>query len=680
MPENAPQTPATPTPTPSAVRARVMLPADIGHPIRAAVPLAALAQPVPAATGTGGVTDVALPNYALSVPAMKDHELLVGMIMDTKQGDARANYEVALKRHTMILPMIEKRIVSRCEVERHAASLNQTAGTLYRYLRQYKLGGVQALAPAFRKDKGEARTYLGAEIDKTILESRVTRAKLAEITAEMIKVVRGLWAQNTRESCNQVSLLAAAHLHHLLINAGMPEGAARLLCKQKWAVPRRFVKAEKQYSVIALADRDSKGFYDLVCTSVNRSRAQLEPGDVVFGDVSPCDIPIRRPDGTQGWARLIAWRDAASNWMHVTGYLADKGEAVRREHVALSFANMCEHSPWGLPKRLYLDNGNEYNWMEMLNAWGRLTTFTGAAFGGAWLESGLDAVGKIWRTEPYKPRAKLIESGFSQLLWCMSWHPCFADSDRMTKKTRALGKPIDATDQADVAQFVAESVRFYNAMPQGGQHMQGRSPADMMAEFQARGYRRVVIDSDALALSFAETDKRRVHAGQVQFGGWTYYAPQLLAYDDVDVNVSWARHTPDAAYVFDLRTHQFIGAALPMPVFGFSDVEGAKTAKRLASQARKVVDIMRGHCAWIEPRELMNEFANMSGISLVLDEAKRGERRVEIDAHGRAMVEARNAAVLAAIAKADATVLEPDMVRMNDGETAEEAEARRMFG
>lgn len=644
----------------------------IGHPIQEGMPLPALSPSVPAATGTGGVTDDR---------ASLDRKTIVGMIMDTHSTPCdKSRAELAYQRLRMIEPLIDKTINGRSDIERHAKSVGTTAGTLYRFLKLWKNGGVQALGGAVRKDKGSYKTLIGESFDALMDGCGVPKARQTEVAKAVAQVVRGLWAQHSSGSEKQVSLLAAAHLCKLAIESGMPEGVAQAYCKRSWAVPRRFVNAERSYAVIALADRDSKGFYDLVCTNVSRSRQHLEPGDVVFGDVSPADIPVKRPDGSQGWARLIAWRDAATNAMHVTGYLADKGEGVRREHIALSFASMCEHSPWGLPKRLYLDNGSEYNWVEMISAWKSLTAFTANVFGGTWLSNDLDEVGKVWRTEPYKPRAKLIEGGFSQLLWILGWHPCFAGSDRLIKKTRALGKPIEATSLEDLKRTIAESIQFYNCTPQGGIHMNGRSPMEVVAEFQNRGFRRVVVDSDALALSFSESDYRRVQAGQVEFGGWKYYAPELLQFDRTKVQVCWARHAPDAAYVFHPHTHKFVCAATPLPVFGFADVEGAKMAKRLASQAKKVVEVMRGQCAWLEPRDLMNEFANMAGVAQVMDRARATERRIELDERGQAMAKARNAAILAAVTKADAGVVAQTLVRLNDSATAEELEARAMFG
>jgi len=36
------------------------------------------------------------------------------------------------------------------------------------------------------------------------------------------------------------------------------------------------------------------------------------------------------------------------------------------------------------PKRLYLDNGSEYQWTNMIDGWAELAALTHGAFGGAW--------------------------------------------------------------------------------------------------------------------------------------------------------------------------------------------------------------------------------------------------------------------------------------------------------
>jgi hypothetical protein len=87
--------------------------------------------------------------------------------------------------------------------------------------------------------------------------SGIRREKLAEIAEEMSLAVRGLWAQ-ANTSVRQVQNLAKPVLYRLSVAAGMPEAVAKRCCN----VPRKFVEAERRYSMIATYKRDAKKFYD----------------------------------------------------------------------------------------------------------------------------------------------------------------------------------------------------------------------------------------------------------------------------------------------------------------------------------------------------------------------------------------------------------------------------------
>lgn len=665
-------------------------PAPSGEPLPAGLP--SPADPSPPASGAGGLTPggagVAfgppaglLPAPAApALPSFAEGVALIGAVLSATDAAAKANAEVAHRRYEILRPILDRRIVGRAALEAHAASHGTTATTVYRWLKQYRQGGIAALADRPRSDAGTARVLVGEVWETAARGAGIKKAKRAEIAQRMVQVVGGLWAQTTTPSWTQVAHLARPELVRLSIEAGMPEDVARKAC----VLPRRFVEGEKRFNLIALAERDAKGFYDRVVTSIHRSRRQLMPGEVVFGDVSPADIPVLRDDGSMGWARLIAWRDAATNMWHITGYLANPGAGVRREHVALSFAQMCAEAPWGMPRRLYLDNGSEYSWTEMLEAWAGLARFTGGvfggAFGGAHGADGLGEDGRIWRTEPFKPRAKLIEGGFSNLLNYMGWNPHFAGSDRLTKKTRALGRAVQPTTLAELKTFIGQAIQYYHGVPQSG-FLAGLSPVEKLHDCLDRGFKRVTVDADALALAFSEVAERRVRAGQIEFGGWYYHHPDLYAHQGEQLTVRWARHAPDAAYVFHPRTRQFLCAALPAPVFQFADPEGAKHAARLAKEARQAVSVMKGQVAWLEPRDLMGEFAKLAGVAQAIERSAEGERRIQVSDDARAMLEARNAAVLAAIGRADATVERERLLRSRAEEAdEEEALAREMFG
>jgi len=499
----------------------------------------------------------------------------------------------------------------------------------------------------------------------------VPEARMLEIAAEMTRVVRGLWAQQGKPSWRQVALLAEAHLINLTAAAcGCEERTAKAAC----GLSRRFVEGERRFSVVALRDRDGKGFYDRT-PAIRRDRSRLLPGDCVFGDVSPADIPVLRPDGEVAWARMIAWMDAATGWLHITGHLPGKGAAVRREHVALSFTAICQSAPFGMPKRLYLDNGTEYSWTQMLDAWAELSRLTRGAFAGVWdgYQAG-EHYGIVTRSIPFKPRAKLIEGAFGNLLNVMGWHPAFAGSDRLRKKTATLGKGVDPVPVAELRDFVARAVAAYNATPQIG-HLNGKSPAERMSEFLAEGFKPYHAEAEALAFAFGETLDVRCRMGQVRAGGWTYYHPDLIAYDGERVEVRWARHAPDAAYVF--HRAKLAAVALPMPVFAWGDPEGAKQAAKLASEARHVVEVMRGQCAWLDPRDLMGEFARLAGVHEVVEEAGRRALKIELVPEAQAMAEARRAALEASLAQA--LPRNPDLVANRHGVVDEEADAVRRW-
>jgi hypothetical protein len=114
---------------------------------------------------------------------------------------------------------------------------------------------------------------------------------------------------------------------------------------------------------------------------------------------------------------MIAWIDAAINWIFATLYLCPQGTGVRQEHVALSFTHLCESSPFGMAMRLYLDNGSEYQWEDMLKAWSELAYLAGNKTH-VEIAAMLPPAGKIVRSIPFRPRGKLIEARSATCATC----------------------------------------------------------------------------------------------------------------------------------------------------------------------------------------------------------------------------------------------------------------------
>lgn len=554
----------------------------------------------------------------------------------------------AERRLSLLRPLLdlgERAPGRRAVAERLAMDSGVSVQTLYRWAARYARGGLAALMDRPRSDRGQSRVLISSAWEIAARWATIPQAVRLEIARGVVSVIRGLWARQGARSWRQVALLAQADLFRRSVSAGMPEDLARRVCR----IPRKFVEAERRFAVAAIAARDAKGFYDRVIPAVTRSRDGLRPGDVVFGDVSPADIPVRRPDGSPGWARLIAWQDAATNMLHVTGYLANPGAGVRREHVALAFCAMCAEAPFGMPRRLYLDNGSEFSWTEMLDAWAELARLSGGAFGGAWGVESLGPHGRVIRSVPFKPRAKSIEGQFGNLVRFFGWHTAFAGSDRLRKKTATLGRGVEPTTIEDLRAFIGEALAFYHGVPQRG-HLGGLSPAQAMEEWQNRGFSRTTVEAEALALAFSDRLERKVRAGSVEAGGWHYYAPELHQWEGEKVMVRYPRHAPDAVFVF--RGGRLVAVATPMPVFAFADPEGARHAARMAAEARRVVSVMRGQVAWLDPRDLMGEFARMAGVRRVVERASASERRITLSDEAREMIEAKRKAAEAALAAA----------------------------
>ena len=600
-------------------------------------------------------------------------ENFLGLTVESTR-ESRIRALVAHDKMQILDPLLE--ITDPMERSRQIEAICKAKGlgknTVYRWLKRYAAEGMHGLLRKTRTDRFCRRVMISKKMDDIAFDNGLSIADYHDFVETFRAQVRGLWAQGGA-SLRQVTMLATAALKELCEKYNIAHKDAVLACKDGALV--NFIQAEKRFCRVAIANRDAKGFYDRHTTAIERSRADLKPGEIVFGDVSPCDIPVLQPDGTTGWARLIAWQDAATNMLHITGYLAPKGSSVRREHVAQAFAAMCEDSPWGLPKKLYLDNGSEYSWNEMLDAWRDLAKLSHGKFVGMWDEKALGDEGRIYRSIPFKPRAKSLEGQFSNLLHFMAWHKSFAGSDRMRKKVANLGKAVIATDLDDLKKYIGEIVAFYHATPQSG-HLGGVSPIEKMAQFQKEGFTRVTIDREALSLAFSITETRKVQAGCVKVNSLRYYHPKLHQYDGEMLEVKYPKHAPDCCFVFN--GGRLLCVAALHKIFEFTDPEGAKYAAKLAREAREATKVMEGQVVWLDPRELMGEFARLQGVTEVIQASRRDERRITLKPEIQAMLDAKQAALDEILAGTDRSL--PTQIRRFDIEEAPEVLAARAMG
>jgi hypothetical protein len=339
---------------------------------------------------------------------------------------------------------------------------------------------------------------------------------------------------------------------------------------------------------------------------------------------------VLRDDGSTAYARLIAWHDLGTNWLWVDAVLLDKGQGIRREHVAASYARMCEKAPFGAPRRLYLDNGSEYQWDEMLVACKRLADLTMQQFAAGDAET-TPQEHQVVRSIPFRPRAKRIEGLFGNLTDWLGWWFGYVGGNRITKKVATLGKGVQPAPFEAVKDWLNRTLADYHVTPQqGAEHMGGMSPQQKLTQAMESGWKPWKIDRLTLALAFADYETRRVNRGTVSVDGVTYSGDCLMTIEG-QVLVAVPRILDEKwAYILDKRSQRILGWVEPERVYDITDPAGAKEAGR-RRQALKVLLAERIEQAGgpLDEAALAGTRADLLGLDATLAKAEASARWVE---------------------------------------------------
>lgn len=565
----------------------------------------------------------------------------IGMVMSNVQDDGHeARAEEAARRLRIIEPLLKlpaKFPGKRALAEGIARQNGTSAATLYRWVKNYKSGGLPALIDKPRADLGQARVLVSAQFERVLTGLGVKRDQIIELSEWLLQQVRNLWASGAA-SPTQIWNQASAMLGLKLIDAGLDGISARAVTKIK--LPRRFIEAEQKFAIVATANRNAKQIYDKHLPAVARSRDGMLPGDLVFGDISPIDIPVLRPDGSTAYARMIAWMDAVTNWIFSSLYLCPPGTGVRQEHVALSFSAMCDESPFGMALRLYLDNGSEYQWEDMLKSWSELAYLTGHETH-IEVAAMLPPAGRIIRSIPFRPRGKLIEGAFGNLRHLFGWHPAFQGGNRMAKRCANLGEAVKPIPFDELQSFVAAAMADYHATPQSG-HLNGKSPQDALDEHLSRGWKPTRVDREVLLLAFAEQEERTVRGGVINKAGLEWYA-DFLAGMNKKVDIRYPKHDPQCLFVFD--GGRFLGVALPQHKYGLLDNAGAVEAHRRRGVLRDAIKNMAGQVETIQAADHIGVRAKLLGVDETVERCQAAAKNVELSDEAKVLIAAKKAAL-----------------------------------
>ena len=464
--------------------------------------------------------------------------------------------------------------------------------SIERWIAAYGRDGMAGLHPKPPANRGQDRVFIGRAWDAAVPFDDEIKERIVESVS---RDIRSLWAANTTCGWRHIARLAAGILAKETVAAGFDPGTRRLrtICR----LPRRIVERGRRYRLIAIHDKDRKRWVDENVPRVSRTRKGRRPMEIVIGDVHHLDMLLRREDGSTYTPKLIAWHDWATN--RVFGYpvFLQKGKGVRQEHVIEAFITMVTDPRWGMPDNLYLDNGGEYNWAELIDDAMKLSSRM------RFLDDDKDFASRvrarrsaIIKALPYNAPAKAIEGVFANLEGSVfSMFPGWIGGNRMKKKTANVGKepaPYPG-DEAAFRRSLSVALDWYDTHPQEG-FLGGLSPREAFAAFVEDGWRRTDIDPEVLRWIFSRPVARRIWQSQFSLDGVSYTAPelaQLLGGTRVIVRVPLIGGRQQLP-VLDERENPICMAACKS-VYDTLDREGARVAAKGRRAAEAGIRVMR---------------------------------------------------------------------------------------
>jgi hypothetical protein len=505
------------------------------------------------------------------------------------------------------LAWLKPALAARQEGRPVGRSLREVAGTdgapsfetLKRWLASYTKHGVAGLQRRRRADAAKSKVMISTEWYAATRDLPLEKRR--EIVAEIERHVVSLYAAGA-PSRRQVAQLATGKLVELTRAAGveMTDAAALRICQ----VPEHFARRGQGYQIVAIKRRDAKQFFDQHLPRIRRDRSLLLPMQCVAGDVHRADIYYRREDRSLATPRLIAWMDLATNRVFVTVIFFEKAKDVTREHVIGSFIEMTQ--AWGMPSRLYLDNGSEYGWTDFI-----ADALKCAALTGHEMKIGADH-GGVTRARPYNAPAKVIESIFASLeCGYFPAIPGYVGGDRMRSKVANVGKaPVPFPGSIDeLRQHFATAVDRYNLTPLTSGHLKGKSPRQAYEDHIGAGWKMTTIDPHALEAVFADDATPKVERGRIRVRGIDYYADELLDFSGQTV---WVRIPKvgdrNRLAVLDDAGHVLFFVQKDT-VFAFTDQSGAREQGRRIRVMNESVAALR---ARTKPVDLVAEMERMN--------------------------------------------------------------------
>lgn len=478
-----------------------------------------------------------------------------------------------------------RRIAAQDHVHPSGKSVRLSERTVQRRLDRLEAAGVAGLSRPKRVDAGTVKVILSRRWDA--FAPLDDRSKLA-IAEKLRTYVRSLIRAG--EKGQLLALHAERELRELTVAAGVKASESELEAACK--LPHNFFEAEKAYRKLRQFETDRKAFED-ARPRIRRHRDGLPPMGVVVGDIHPLDIVCRREDGSTATPRAIAWLDVATNRIWLDLVLLEPGAGIRNAHVIASFIRMV--AAWGMPERLYLDNGSEYRWAEFADDALKLVSRGADNFRIEYGAPGSQS--HILRARPYNASAKPIEGIFAVLeRKYFSVIPGWIGGDRLRKKTANVGRVPDPFPGTfpELQTLIAAQIELFHKVPQKGGSLKGKSPDGALAECISKGWEKTAVNADAFRIAFASEQRVAVRQGSVQCAGRRWTSPELQSCLDATVIALVPKYEEWHRLPIQRLDGTLLGFAEPDQAVGFLDRTGARTGRRRETTHVNAVRSLKG--------------------------------------------------------------------------------------
>lgn len=418
-----------------------------------------------------------------------------------------------------------------------------------------------------RSDRGAKRVHLSRAADAALRAAGLKDETIQSLAATARDDVLSLWRKDPR-GWREVQRLALPELMNRLRAAGFAGSDAE--CRAIATLPRGFIDRERGKGLaIARADKDVKADFDRK-PRVRRDWSRLAPGHCIFGDVHPVDILYRRADGSTATPKAVCWMDSRSRYLIVHPLFPDAGKGIRQSDVAASLAQALEDEGF-MPTVVYVDNGGEYNWIEVVAGLKKLAANPEVPLAHVCDQEAQ----RIVKADPYQPQSKAIEARFKDFENVCRTIKGWIGGNRMAKKTANLGRPPEPhPDPWGLWQDIQRRVDYLNNTPMPA--LAGHTPAQVFAERE-----RHEIDPIDLQVAFAKPEIRALIRHEFRLNN-VYYAHDVLdARPDLDkVRVYVPIFGDPTRLAVETPDGEFLCHAEPIRYVNPLDGEGAREAQR----------------------------------------------------------------------------------------------------